>query len=114
MRKRYVERLTMTVQSDFPEILHELSTSKLRNLVFRAMARAEQAGIRKESDLTFYIRLLGALGPDFSIDPAHTWIGEILASDELDGTEKVDLIHDNLVFVWSNFEFSGNDKPTTR
>ena len=98
MRSRYVKRMVTMLRGDFPESFSAVNPAELERAVQSTIDQAAGYGVTHESDLTFYIRLQGVLGIRFQADPQHAWIGEIFQRNDLSGTEKMDQVHDRLVF----------------
>jgi hypothetical protein len=99
----FIRRMTEMLQASFPEWCTKLprDTGTLEEVVRAAVDEANHYDIEAESDLEFYIQCLPAFGLKFVNDPAFRWAGEIIKSPDLTGTEKMDLIHDHLVFTQS-------------
>jgi hypothetical protein len=96
-RRRYVIEMAHMLRRDFPEIFGPRRVADLEGFVDGALGEAEFYGITLEADLSFYLRLQGVLSPRFS-DPRHSWAREIVERRDLTGTEKMDRIHDHIVF----------------
>lgn len=102
MHDRYVERMRQMLVEDFPDRFTTYSVTEIAMFVRNALEDAKSFGISSESDLTLYVRCQGLLGINFDTQPQHAWAREILERDDLDGTEKMDRIHDYLVFRHSH------------
>lgn len=71
------------------------------------VARALQYGVQLERDVEFFVDCMLIFHPNFDDDDRTPWAGETLRNEELDGTQKMDRIHDHWVFD------SGNRGVTT-
>jgi hypothetical protein len=97
MRRRYVQDTASMLRKDFPDKFRMTASDDVERFVLEAIADADAHGVTLRSDLTFYIRLQAVLSPLLA-DPSHSWARDILRRDDLSGTEKMDRIHDHLVF----------------
>ena len=96
---RYVERMVLMLKKDFPYSFASFPNAELRGTVRGALQKAKQFKLNKESDLTLFVRCLALLGIRFYDNPKHCWTRNILESGSLSGKEKMDLIHDHIVFL---------------
>jgi hypothetical protein len=71
---------------------------ELRAMVHEGIGRAAVYGITLETDVKRYLEWMVVHGPQFDRDPKTAWAGEILRSDDLNGTEKVDRIDEAELF----------------
>jgi hypothetical protein len=88
------------LRQDFPLAFPGVGDADLEILVSQWLEKATEYGLREEPDLRLYVRLHAILSRDFDVDPQFFWTREILDQHDLTGTDKMDLIHDRLVF-WS-------------
>jgi hypothetical protein len=98
MRLRYVRRMAWRLRDDFPDLYRTNGVETIEQMVSETITEANKYGVILEPDLSFYIRLQAILGRRFDSDPQHTWAREILGRSDLSGTEKIDRIHDHIVF----------------
>jgi len=68
-------------------------------LVDKSITDAARYGITNEPDVTNFIEFRILLRPEIGSIEQVPWAGEILHRVDLDGTAKMDLIHDHLVFA---------------
>lgn len=94
----FIGRMASMLREDFPNTFGKLPAETVRSSVAAAIAQATAYGVFLEPDLTFYVRLQAVLGPEFDKDPNHRWARTILERGDLNGTEKMDSIHDEIVF----------------
>jgi hypothetical protein len=99
LKQQYVQRIAAMLQTDFPAAFSRHSFEELSAFASNAMGRGSQYGIRAESDLSFLIRLDAIYGQPFESQPEHSWALDILKREDLAVTEKIDRIHDMLVFI---------------
>jgi hypothetical protein len=101
--EEFIQRMTEMLQNRFPEWCANLprDTGTMKEVVRAAVEEANHYDIAAESDLEFYIQCLPEFGIGFMNDPACRWASEIIKRTDLTGTEKIDLIHDHLVFTRS-------------
>ena len=96
----FVERMVERLKSDFSEDVanQKLEEEDLEPLVRQGIQDAEQYGVIGELDLELYIDCLVLFSPTFDRDPQFPWAGNIFRNDSLSGTEKMNQIHDYLIF----------------
>lgn len=99
-RERFNNELVQRLRTGFPALLagKNLSDSDLGRVIERVIEMADGYGIRAEEDVRTFLDCVLTLGPAFDQSPSFPWAGDILRSDSLSGTQKVDLLHDHLVF----------------
>jgi hypothetical protein len=100
VEQSFITRTLHHLRDGFPlEIeAHGLLGPALDAMVQRGVAEAATFGITQEDDVRLYLECMLLLSPCFSSDPRWPWATEILRSEELSGTAKMDMIHDHLVF----------------
>jgi hypothetical protein len=98
----FVRRTVRRLSEDFPNEIdaQDLGGSKLEAAVRQGIATAQRYGIDRERDIAYFIDCMLLLGLKFDRDPRYPWASEVLGKTGLSGTEKVDLIHNHVVF-WS-------------
>jgi hypothetical protein len=100
VEQSFISRTVQHLRDSFPSEIeaHGLRGQALEALVQRGAAEAATFGITLEDDVRLYLECTLLLSPRFSSDPQLPWATEILRSEELSGTAKMDMIHDHLVF----------------
>ena len=101
VRDSFIEHMSAHLRNRFPQqcAARELRNTDLRSLVSKAITDAARYGITNEPDVRAFIEYLMLLRPDIVSLEQVPWAGEILRRADLDGTTKIDLIHDHLVFA---------------
>ena len=72
---------------------------ELRTMIHDGIDRATVYGITLENDVRRYVEWMVLYGPDFDRNPETAWAGDILRTDDLDGTEKIDRIEEAELFT---------------
>ncbi|HYO73798.1 MAG TPA: hypothetical protein VEU33_47805 [Archangium sp.] len=75
-----------------------LREQELKSLVLLGIDQARSFGVVSEPDVRLYIECMVLFHPDFARDPRLTWAGKVLGRKDLSGTEKMEQIHNHLVF----------------
>ena len=78
---------------------HAIVNEQLLPIVRRAMTDGACYGVIGEMDLELYVDCIALFGPGFDQNATYPWLGETLHRKDLDGTGKMDLIHDYLIFA---------------
>ena len=113
IRKEQLEAMTTAREAAFVELmvqhLHDhfaadlahlgISPEALPDLVRRGVSAARAYGVTGESDVRRYLEIMALLGPAFDDDRRFPWAGETLTSRDLDGTRKMDLLTEHLIFT---------------
>lgn len=96
----FVTRMISMLEIQFPEWAAAIVRSghSLDSVVRSAMAEAASFGVEAESDLEVYIQCLVLLGSTFANDLTALWARGILRRTDLSGTEKMNKIHNHLLF----------------
>jgi hypothetical protein len=94
----YIRSMARMLHEDFPDAFGTIPTEVIERTVSETIAEATTYGVFREPDLTSYIRLQAILGRQFDTNPQHVWVRMILERSDLSGTEKMDLIHEHIVF----------------
>jgi hypothetical protein len=96
----YVKGVRCHLEAHFPKELNEqgINEPDLDQFVLQGMIEARKYGVTKEFDVRLYIECLVSLGPKFAKNKDTAWAGVILNRDDIDGTEKMVLINDYLIF----------------
>jgi hypothetical protein len=97
----YALTLAARIQERFPDELRKLGMDPQQALPFvkRSMDKAKHYQVVRTLDVELFVDCCILLTPDFDKSPEFPWAGETLCRDDLDGTAKMDLIHDYLVFA---------------
>lgn len=78
--------------------IHGLSDQELEPLVWRGMKEAKSFGVVAERDVKLFIECMVVLHPDFARHPRFPWAEQVLMSQELSGSEKIDRLHNHLLW----------------
>ena len=100
VEQSFISRTVHHLRDGFPSELeaHGLRGPALEALVEWGVAEAAAFGITQEDDVRLYLECMLLFSPRFSSDPRLPWATEILRREDLSGTDKMDIIHDYLVF----------------
>jgi len=100
LEERFVARMVRHLHDDFPEQCRSqgLTEERLEALTREGMARAAAYRVVDEADVQLYLECMVLLGSRFDVDRRFPWAGEILPHEGLTGTEKMDQVHDHLLF----------------
>ena len=98
--KSFISRMVDRLRHSFPKEIAEqkIQERDLFRLVQQGIKTAESYGVFGEMDVELFIDCLVLLSPRFDTDPEFTWAGDSLRRQDIDGTAKMDLIHNWLVF----------------
>ncbi len=94
----YIKSMARMLREDFRDAFGTIPMKVIERTVSEVIAEATAYGVFLTPDLTLYIRLQAILGRQFDADPQHPWTRAILERKDLGGTEKMDLIHEHMVF----------------
>ncbi|HYO55259.1 hypothetical protein [Archangium sp.] len=96
----FLKRTASHLLANFPAELakHGLQSNQLEQLIQRGVNEAESFGVVHEHDVRLYIECMVVLHPRFAWAQDTPWFGEVLRREDLSGTEKMDMVHDQLVF----------------
>lgn len=108
LRAAYVRQMVEHLQVRFSKECRSQGYNSylLTDLVSQAINDADRYGVRQASDLQLYLECLALLGPTF--DNETDWAASILSQTDLDGTAKMDAIHDHMVVKFAN-EYSTSE-----
>lgn len=95
--KRMAQRLRKLFANELVE--QNIADEQLLSTVRRAMANAAGYGVIGEMDLELYIDCVALFGPGFDKSERVPWAGNALRRTGIDGTAKMDIIHDYLIFA---------------
>ncbi|WP_155893438.1 hypothetical protein [Cystobacter fuscus] len=94
--QRMVQHLVNSFTAELK--IHDLSEQDVEPLVRRGMKEANSFGVVSERDVEFYIGCMVVLHPDFARHPRFPWAEQVLRSHELSGSEKIDHLHNHLIW----------------
>ena len=99
--EQFVMQTIMRWRSRFPESFKalEVSTPNLSPLIHDAIDRAEKYGVIGEADVELFLDCICLLGNNFDHNGTFPWVEEILRETEIDGTIKMDQMHDRMVQI---------------
>ena len=102
LQSDYVRQIVEHLQVRFPEECRArcYNSRVLTGLVSQAIDDTNRYGVQQASDLQLYLECLVLLRPNF--DKETDWAASILNRPDLDGTAKMDAIHDHLVVKFLN------------
>lgn len=97
----YALTLAARIQERFPDELKKLGMDPEQTLPFvqQSMEKAKRYHVVRMLDVELFVDCCILLNPNFDESPEFPWAGETLCRDDLDGTAKMDLIHDYLIFA---------------
>jgi hypothetical protein len=87
-RKRLAEHL----RQKLPAHTELMDAPTLEATINAGIERAGRCGVTGENDIRRFVECMFVHGPHFDTDPAAAWAGDILRTDGLSGTEKMDRI----------------------
>jgi len=93
MRKGRVPRLTAYIRARFPHVFKADDEEKVRGIVERADAAAQEYGITDEDDVALFADLCVMYGDDFHTE---TWAQTVLRSGELTSMAKMFELRDRV------------------
>jgi len=96
MLEQFEDETVLHLRSAFPQKTEASSEQELRALVRKGIARADGYGVLLVDDVQHYLEYMVDYGEDFDRDPAVSWAGEILRTEGIDGTEKMDRLDDQV------------------
>jgi hypothetical protein len=98
MLNRFEDDMVVHLRACFPDAVGNLSGVDLHLIIEDGIRRAESHGIVTEYDAQRFLELLMIYGNPFGTDERTSWIGDILQSRNLSGSEKMDRIEERCVF----------------
>ena len=90
--KQFEQDMFIYLTDNFPEDIKNKSKQELQTLIHNGIEQAEQYQIEYEDDVRRYLEFIVMYAEDFDKNHDTAWAHKILHSEELDGTEKMDLI----------------------
>jgi len=102
LRVKYVQQMVAHLHARFPEECqrHGYNSQVLTDLVSHGITAAESYGIWQAHDRQLYLECLALLGSRF--DTEIVWATRILSQSDVEGTAKMDAIHEHLVVTCVN------------
>jgi hypothetical protein len=96
----FIQRVTAMLDRKFPDwCAHMRAEGRSLDVVVReGVEEANGYGVETEADLETYIQCLALLSRTFSSDMKFPWACGILRRTDLNGSEKIDKIHDQIAF----------------
>jgi hypothetical protein len=97
----FARRMTDRLRDVFAVELAEqrITCEQLSPIVRQAMADAANYGVIGEMDLELYIDCIAMLGVGFDRGESFPWVSATLQRTDIDGTGKMGIIHDYLIFA---------------
>ena len=97
----FVERMIVHLQSEFADEIRSLSiaSDELDKFVREGIDMAESYEVVNEDDVELFLECRLMFGPSFDRDLRVKWASETLNRADLNGTEKMDIIHDYVIFA---------------
>lgn len=77
---------------------HALPSGQVEDFVQRGVEEAKSFGVEREEDVRLYVECMLVIHPRFASSQDTPWYGEILRREELSGTDKMNRVHDQLIF----------------
>jgi hypothetical protein len=98
--RQWAATMTLSLEKRFPHVHStlRLPTAELRELIYAICLEAGRYGLKTQSDLETYIDCVATVGSEFPKEPNDLSALNILERQDLTPTEKMDLIHDRLIF----------------
>ena len=91
-RSQFEQLMIRHIRANFSREAQPVSDEKLLLAVRFAMELGERYGIVLQDDLRRFIEFLSTYGSQFSNRPQFASVVEVLARQDLDGTEKMDRV----------------------
>jgi hypothetical protein len=98
----FVRKIIKHINDKFPEGCTTFGSTlkEQEDVILKGLKDAETYGICFEADFIFYIECLIVLGIDFDKkNKSPQWANKILSDISLNGEEKMNLIHDRIIFA---------------
>lgn len=96
MLEQFEDEMVLHLRSAFPKKTEAADDEQLRALVRKGIARADGYEVVLVGDVQRYLEYMVDYGEDFDRDPTVSWAGQILRTDGIDGTEKMDRLDDHV------------------
>ena len=94
MVRQFEARMKIHLQKNFPNETQRMSDAELQRFVQVGIKQAKRYGIELEDDIQSYLEMMVLYGVDFDNNPKTAWAGEILRTEDINGTAKMELLED--------------------
>lgn len=94
--ERYVVKTLRDIRELFPGDPRFCEDAPLRAFIQSGIAAARRYGIGSEREVSLFIFLMCEYGRDFDSQPDKAWMRALLAADNLEAPEKMNLIYERL------------------
>jgi hypothetical protein len=98
-RKPFVRAQAARLRIAFPKEMELIDDQSLLLRIDGAVERAANYGVVLEPDLELFLDCTFMMSPEFDTDRRFRWANDILNRPDLDGTDKMSMIHDHLLFA---------------
>ena len=95
MLKQFEDRMVIHLRSGFREQTKDMPETDLRSMIQTAIDKGKVYNVTTEDDVQRYLEYMMIYGPEFDTDPKTMWAGEILRTEDMDGTEKMELMDEH-------------------
>ena len=99
IRKPFVRAQAARLRKVFPKETASLDEQLLVLRIDCAIERAANYGVVLEQDVELFLDCTLMLSPELDTDRLFSWAGNILDRRDLEGTGKMSMIHDQLLFA---------------
>lgn len=96
MLKKFEDRMVIHLQSSFSEPTKGMPETDLRSMIQTATDKAKVYNVTTEDDVQRYLEYMMIYGPKFDTDPKTMWARKILRTEDIDGTEKMELMDEHV------------------
>ena len=103
---RFEDRMVAHLQTTFPDQMKDMSEPDLRVTIQAGIDSAAQYGVTTEDDVPRYLEYMVTYGSDFDTNPKTSWAGEILRTESIDGSVKMDLLDEHSPLVVKEVELA--------
>lgn len=97
--ERYYRSIAAHLTTRFPTKTSALTPEEMRSMIARGIERANAHEITDQNDIRRFLEYLTEYGENFGRSSETAWAGDVLARDDLTGTEKVDELDRYELFV---------------
>lgn len=94
MVRQFENKMLVHLRKNFPNETKKLSEDKLRAFIQTGIKGAKGYNIELEQDVQSYLEMMIIYGTDFDTNSKTAWAGEILRTQDMDGTTKMNLLED--------------------
>ena len=89
MYKRFVDDMTIHLRTNYTKQVEKTRETDLRKMIEDGIEKAEQYEVVTVTDVTRYLEYMVTLGQHFDVDSQIDWVGQILRTKDMNGTEKM-------------------------